>query len=233
MIYYYYDKVLVSNCKLKNLNSYAGKMARNSVVQLSAQQVGQKDAILAGPKGISLAGDFYQVVIPGKVTYHIHKNGNLIRAYTADFSRVEESILGVPAAILALFQGKLLLRGSLLHAGAWAYALVGRGNGDAPQEENVLITEREGQYSGIVHASPCIQDAGIETMVLMGIFVLKHEKNSNAIEPIERPEQRKNFLLKNIVGYKMLTPELHNRAREIPLLEGITRELYMASMRVR
>lgn len=233
MTYYYYDKVLVSNCRLNGLNSYAGKMTRNSVVQLSAQLVGQKDAVLAGPKGITFTGDFYQVVIPGKVTYHIHKGGNLIRAFAADFSAVEETVLGIPASILALLQGKLLLRGTLLHAGRRACALVGRSAEEQPREENVMIVRREEQYLGIVHTDSNEPDEGIEILELMGILVRKHEKTSNAIEPVDRPERRKNVLLKNVVGYRMFMPELQRAARESTLLEEAARELYMVSLRVK
>ena len=32
MTYYYYDKVLVSNCRLRSLTDYAGKMTKDSEI---------------------------------------------------------------------------------------------------------------------------------------------------------------------------------------------------------
>lgn len=248
MTYYYYDKVLVSNCKLKSLTSYAGKMTMDSVVQLSVQQAEWGTAAPEAPEGISLAGDFYQVVIPEKVTYQIHKEGNLVRAYVEDFAWLEKTVMGVPASVLALLKGKVLLGGSLLHAGDWAYAAVGeRGHADdgtgayntdtyspyiryASPGKAVMALEREGRMEGVAHIASIYSDYAVETLGLLGVFVLQRDPGREAIEPMDVPEMKKDALLESIVGYELFPQELKERANDSRIVNRISQELYMASM---
>lgn len=252
MTYYYYDKVLVSNCKLKSLTSYAGKMTMDSVVQLSVQQAEWGTAAPEAPEGISLAGDFYQVVIPEKVTYQIHKEGNLVRAYVEDFVWLEKTVMGVPASILALLKGKVLLGGSLLHAGDWAYAAVGERGGAADSADGstdayntdiyspyiryaspgkaVMVLEREGRMEGVAHIASIYSDYAIETLGLLGVFVLQRDPSREAIEPMDVPELKKDAVLGNIVGYDLFPQELKGRANDSRIVNKISQELYMASM---
>lgn len=252
MTYYYYDKVLVSNCKLKSLPSYAGKMTMDSVVQLSVQQAEWGAAVPEASEGISLAGDFYQVVIPEKVTYQIHKEGNLVRAYVEDFVWLEKTVMGVPASILALLKGKVLLGGSLLHAGDWAYAAIGErertadsadgGTGAydtdtyssyiryASPGKSVMVLEREERMEGVAHIASIYSDYAIETLGMLGIFVLQRDPGREAIEPMDEPELKKNAILENIVGYELFPQELKQRASNSRIVNRISQELYMASM---
>lgn len=232
MTYYYYDKVLVSNCKLNSLNSYAGKMKIDSVIQLSAQLVEEGDAILAAPGKVVPEGDFYQVGIGGKVTYRVHKDGNLMRAYAVDFHWIEKTVADIPAAILAVLKGKILLKGSLLHARDWAYALLGeRGIQESPNER-VMVIEQGSQYTGIIHFYQYELDTGIESRGLMGILALRQGEASDAIVPIEDPELRKKAILENAAGYELLSEDLRQKLRESEIVNGISRKLYMASMLV-
>lgn len=237
MTYYYYEKVLVTNCRLNGLDGYAGKMKKGSVLQLSAQLVEEEDAILAAPEGVSLMGDFYQVSFCGKVIYRIHKSGNLVRAYAADLSWVEKTIMRLPAAILALLQGKLLLKGSLLHARHWAYVLTGEQEDmsleSAAPGQAVMITERDGEYMGTIHICPDDTEVATETRALLGFFVRQDGRGQSAIEEIESQELKKKLILENIVGYELLPEELKRMAAESKIVDELSRKLYMAAMLIR
>lgn len=236
MTYYYYDKVLVSNCRLENLACYAGKMKKGSVVQLSAQLVEEWDARLTIPEGISRIGDFYQVALDKKVTYRIHKDGNLVRAYAADLFWVEQTVMGLPAAILALLQGKLLLNGKLLRAREWGYAFIG-GELDlaVPPEEPgkaVMIKECDGKYMGIAHICPDDSEVATETLALLGFFVPQYDLEENAISEIKSPDVKKNILLENSVGYHLFPEQLKQMACSGKMVNELSQKLYMASMLV-
>lgn len=221
----------------ENLSCYAGKMKRGSVVQLSAQLVEESDARLAVPEGILPMGDFYQVAFGGKVTYQIHKDGNLVRAYAAGLSWVENTIMGLPAAILALLQGKLLLKGELLHAHDWAYALIGGELGLVASPvvpgKAVMVAERDGQYMGIAHICPGDSEVAIEALSLLGFFVRQYDREQNAISEITSPDLKKNIILENIVGYNLFPEQLKQMASSGKAVNELSRKLYMAAMLVR
>lgn len=239
MTYYYYDKVLVSNCRLRGLTDYAGKMTNSSVVQLSAQVVEPGSAVLKGPEEMVFAGDFYRLTIPERVVYQIHKSGNLVRAFAADLSWVERTILGVPASILALLKGKILLRGSLLHAGQWAYAVTGereRAMGDmyiqcALPGRAVMVLGRGEQFIGTAHSDSAYSDCAVEALGLLGIFVLQNNEAKEAIEPMCLPELKKASMSENIVGYEVLSQELRQLVNDSSIIDEISRRVYMAFMR--
>lgn len=232
MTYYYYDKVLVSNCRLKELAGYAGKMTSDSVVQLSAQAVETDDAILKEPEGISVRGDFYQVAFSGKVIYRIHKGGNLIRAYAAELSQVERTVMGIPAAIQGLLRGKVLLGGSLICTHGWAYVLTGKAVKNESEDLGrcVMIWESEGQFVGVSNFRSPESETGDKPLTLLGIFVRRWGESESAIEPMDMPEQKKESLLKNIVGYEAFPEELRRMAQEAEILDKLCRDMYMVSM---
>lgn len=243
MTYYFYDKVLVSNLRLRTLESFAGKMTIDSVAQLSVQPAEWQDSVSAA-EGISLDGDFYWVSIPEKVTYQIHKDGNLVRACAADPAWIEKTILGVPASVVALLKGKVLLRGSLLHAGKWSYAAVGRrGETDGNMQgciytdivpgNAVMVREHEGQLEGIAHlrTMPLDSEVATETLGLLGVFALHSDDDKEAIQPMETLEEKKRALLENIVGYELFPQKLRQLANDSRVIDRISQELYMAYMR--
>ncbi len=239
MTYYYYDKVLVSNCRLRSLTDYAGKMTKDSVVQLSAQVVEPNAAVLKGCGEIVFTEDFYQVTVPEKVTYQIHKDGNLVRAYAADLLWVEQTILGIPASILALLKGKVLLNGSLLHAGRWAYAVIGERESRIDDMylrcgipgRAVMVRQQEEQFVGTAHSDSAYLDCAVEALGLLGIFVLQSNEAKAAIEPMCLPELKKDSLLESVVGYEVFSQELMQLADESSIIDQISRRLYMAFMR--
>lgn len=242
MTYYFYDKVLVSNLRLRTLESFAGNMTIDSVAQLSVQPVEQQGSVPAA-EGIFRNGDFYQVVLPEKVTYQIHKDGNLVRAYAADPVWIEKTILGVPASVVALLKGKVLLQGSLLHAGQWSYAAVGRrgeaaeGAGDGIYTVTVpgnavMVREHQGRLEGIAHlpTMPPDSEVAIETLGLLGIFALHGDDEKEAIQPVETLEEKRSILLENIVGYERFPQELRQLAEDNRIIDKMSQELYMAYM---
>ncbi len=243
MTYYFYDKVLVSNLRLRTLESFAGKMTIDSVAQLSVQPVEQQDSAPTG-EGISRNGDFYQVVLPEKVAYRIHKDGNLVRAYAEDPVWIEKTILGVPASVVALLKGKVLLQGSLVRAGQWSYAAVGRKEeptegvcdgiytGTVPGNA-VMVREHGGRLEGIAHlrTMPPDSEVATETLGLLGIFALHGDDEKEAIQPMETREEKKSVLLENIVGYELFPQELRQLANDSGIIDKISQELYMAYMR--
>jgi hypothetical protein len=239
MTYYYYDKVLVSNCRLRSLTDYAGKMTKDSVVQLSAQVVDPNAAVLKGCGEIVFTEDFYQVTVPEKVTYQIHKDGNLVRAYAADLLWVEQTILGIPASILALLKGKVLLNGSLLHAGRWAYAVIGERESRIDDMylrcgipgRAVMVRQQEEQFVGTAHSDSAYLDCAVEALGLLGVFVLQSNEAKAAIEPMCLPELKKDSLLESVVGYEVFSQELMQLADESGIIDQISRKLYMAFMR--
>lgn len=239
MTYYYYDKVLVSNCRLRSLTDYAGKMTKDSVVQLSAQVVEPNAAVLKGCGEIVFTEDFYQVTVPEKVTYQIHKDGNLVRAYAADLLWVEQTILGIPASILALLKGKVLLNGSLLHAGRWAYAVIGERESRIDDMylrcgipgRAVMVRQQEEQFVGTAHSDSAYLDCAVEALGLLGVFVLQSNEAKAAIEPMCLPELKKDSLLESVVGYEVFSQELMQLADESGIIDQISRKLYMAFMR--
>lgn len=232
MTYYYYDKVLVSNYRLRELVGYAGKMTGDSVVQLSAQMVEGDDAILREPEGISVTGDFYQVALSGKVIYRIHKGGNLIRAYAAEISQIETTVMGIPASIQGLLRGKILLAGSLLRVQGWAYVLTGEGvrKEEGSCGKSVMIWESEGQFVGVSNFRSPETEMGDNPLALLGIFVRHCDRSENAIEPMDEPERKRDFLLRNMVGYAAFPEELKQRAQTAEILDKLCREIYMVSM---
>lgn len=239
MTYYYYDKVLVSNYRLRSLTDYAGKMTLDSVVQLSVLLVEPDAAVLKASEGMELAGDFYQVTFFERVTYRIHKDGNLVRAYAADLSWVERTILGVPASILALLKGKVLLKGSLLLGGGWAYAVIGERKGEADENcihcavpgRAVMVLEKGERFVGAAHSDSAYSDYAVEALGLLGIFVLQSSGTEDAIESICEPALKRRMLQENIVGYEVFLPELKQLADDSGLMDEISRRLYMAFMR--
>lgn len=218
-IYYYYDKALVTNFKLRNLYPYVGKVKRDAVVQLVVYPASSKKNPLSAPAGISMAGDFYTAVLPGGITYQIHKDGKMIRAYTPDISLVERTLKGIPMAILAMIEGKLLLHSSIAIIRDAAYVFIGETEmGRAYglfMDKTVLLSDNGTAYKAARASFPGFEASQIldpiESPTLKGICVLHYgSKRAKAISIISS-QTKKNLLLENYVGYQILPPQLKQK----------------------
>lgn len=232
MIYYYYDKVLVANCNLKNLEPYAGKVGKDYVVQLLVYSLETENAPLSAPVGISADGDFYFAVISGKIIYQIHKDGRLIRAYAADSCWVEKTIMEAPMAVLAMLQGKILLSGTFLSAGDGIYVFLGETEGLNGQglirEDTVLIEERRKSWRGVPGSYPGHEAAQSLASPwipkLKGIFAVRREGKKSRIAPMER-EEAKELLAENFVGYSLFSQELRQAVRDSESMNRVCGEI--------
>ena len=157
-VYYFYDRILVTNCKLRTLEPYAGRVPKGSAVQLLVYPLGAENIPLSASAGISVDGDFYLAALSKNIIYQVHKSGTLIRVYAESIAQVEETVKSVPMSILAMIQKNILLKGSIISTGQGAYVLVDGAErssfcGEACQDTVLLVEEEEG-YKGISSLYP-------------------------------------------------------------------------------
>ncbi len=215
-IYYYYDKVLVADCKLKTLEPYVGRLAKDSAVQLLVKTLDVKNADVPTPTEIVREGDFYLAAPSGNMIYQIHKNGTLIRAYAAEVSQVEETIMDVPMSILAMIEGKLLLHGTVISVRGDTYAVLGGEEmlkcSGLSHSDTILLTENMEGYRGIL----CFR-MGKQTKLygqrpitgLKGIVVLQNIGQGAGGAVIMEHERKERLLLEHTAGFSMLSREMH------------------------
>lgn len=246
-VYYYYDKVLVTNCKFRTLEPYGGKIARGSAVQLLYYPLETENAPLSAPAGISADGDFYLAALSEDVIYQIHKNGTLIRVYASSVSRVEETVMGVPMSILAMLQGKFLLHGSLVSAQDSVYAVLGdeevlKHSGLSGKDmillENGRIDvpgEAEG-YQGMLQS--CCGDKNkvfwYQTAIsrIKQVLVLENSSRETNMELIAETVTKEHLLLKYLVGFLTFSQELQGHIRKGSFLREAGQKLPMAALRL-
>ncbi len=157
-VYYYYDRILVTNCKLRTLVPYAGMVPKGSAVQLIVYPLETDHIPLSAPTGISADGDFYLAALSKDIIYQVHKSGTLIRVYANSVDQVEETVMGAPMSILAMIRKCFLLKGSIISIGKEAYVLLGGAEQSSACEEVrqncVLLVEEEEGYKGISCSYP-------------------------------------------------------------------------------
>lgn len=234
-IYCYYDKTLVTNCRLRVLEPFIGTVARDSVIQMLVYPLGTENAPLSAPTGISADGDFYLVANTKDVIYQIHRSGRLLRVYTSGVSLVEETILVEPMSALAVLQGRILLHGTILTSQGNSVIVVGEAaawkrHGMAGRDM-ILVSEGTEGYGAIMYsnggrkegrAAECVTFPKVE-----GILVLGHGGADLGTEPIESVEAKKALLGKHVVGMGELPQILREQLTESGVLERICEGLPM------
>jgi len=235
-VYFYYDKILAVNCRLRTLKAYTGVIPRCSAVQLIIYPQ-ETEGILQAPSGRIVAdGDFYLAALSEEIVYQIHKSGMLIRAYASGMALVEETIMDVPMAVLAALQGKLLLHGAAFPAGDSVYGVLGdvrRGNVYGLPDDNLMLVAGEGEeYLGVVRSFPGDEAAHSlrkpRIPRLKGIIALQSGAQKRGLVPIEGMEDRKRILLENYAGIAMFLPELRQRITDSGILDGVSKTVPMA-----
>ena len=238
-IYYYYDKVLVANCKLRTLEPYAGKIARGSTVQLLVNTLETESACISAPDEISSDGDFYLAAPAENIIYQIHKNGTLIRTYAAAVSQVEETIMDVPMSILAMLRGKLLLHGAVISVWNDTYVVLGETEmlkcSGLPYSDTILLTEGMEGYKGI----RCFRFGNKEELYgrqpvpkLKGILALQHIGQEAGVTRITETAGKEQLLLEHVVGFSMFSQKLQEDISNGTLLKEVAQKLPMAALRV-
>ena len=237
-IYYYYDKVLVADCKLRNLEPYVGKIARGSAVQLLVYSLETQNTYLSAPAEISRDGDFYLAAPSENVIYQIHKNGTLIRAYAAAASQVGETIMYVPMSILAMLQGKILLHGAVISIWDDTYVVFGEAEmlkcSGLSFTDTILLTEGMEGYKGML----CFRFGNKAELYgqqpipkLKGILVLQYI-GQEAITLITETEMKEKLLLEHVVGFSMFSRELQEYISNSRFLKKAGQKLPMAALRL-
>ena len=236
-IYYYYDKVLVANCKLRNLEPYVGKIARGSAVQLLVYSLETENAYLSAPAEISRDGDFYLAAPSENIIYQIHKNGTLIRAYAATVSQVEETIMDVPMSVLAMLQGKLLLHGAVISVRDDIYVVFGEAEmlkcSGLPFTGTILLTEDMEGYRGIL----CFRLGNKAELYgqqpipkLKGILILQHIGQEAGVTLITETKRKEQLLLEHVVGFSTFSRELQEYISNNTFLKEVGQRLPMAAL---
>jgi len=237
-VYYYYDKVLVTNCKLKSLNPYSGRVVGNSVVQLLVCQWNAENAPADAPMGISAQGDYYLAALPENVTYQIHKSGKLMRVYAKSISAVEETIMEVPMAVLAMLQGKTLLHGGVIAGGNSVYAVIGKAESWKTDgllyDGTVLVADSDNGYVGAAAFYPRFEAPESFSMPelpgLKGILAVGQKGERADILSVTSSVEKKKRLMEGLVGMEMFSPELKKRVSDSKALDEAGRNVPMFSV---
>lgn len=129
MIYYYhyYDKIIRSSLPLRTLQPLSiceSGISDSSIIDLDIMT--ESDCISRSSTAeITENGDAFRLSICGDPIYCIYKTGNRIQVLSHDISYVEDSIINLPATVLSLIYGRILMHCSSMIVNDSAYIFMG------------------------------------------------------------------------------------------------------------